>query len=180
MSEKAEFHWPLQVQEAIEQAMTGSQSAWATLYAAAAAFSREGAAIPAPLGVMMAERLQAIANVLEDPREKDKRAAYPDAILTAARRFQGRKGKALPHQMAEEVLLLALCHALPHDLLAETTDLLKVLPEEALPMAARLTSTKDLDVAIAYLVDKKMTDIPKNNLRTDARKLRNDLINADK
>lgn len=173
MSEKAEFHWPLQVQEAMTEALTGCQESWATLYAAAAAFTREGAAIPAPLSTMMAERLQAIANVLTDPREKDKRAAYPDAILTAATRFQGRKGKTLPHQMAEEVLLLALCHALPSDLLAETADLLMALPEEALPMAARVTSTKDLDVAIAYLVDKKMTVIPENNLRADARKLRN-------
>lgn len=175
MSEKAEFHWPLQVQEAIAQAMTGNQTAWATLYAAAAAFSREGAAIPAPLGMMMAERLQAIANALNDPREKDKRAALPDAVLTAARRLQGRKAKALPELMAEEVLLLAMCSALPDDLLQEAAQMLAILPEEALPLAARVTTPKHIDAAIAYLHDKKMTGTVASTLRSNALKLRNTL-----
>lgn len=181
MTDEIQFHWPQVLQEAFEQAETGDQEAWARLYASAASFIRESTPIPSPLAEMISGRLQSIANVLLDPREKDKRAVLPDAVLTTAPRTQGRKGKDFADRMAEEVLRLAIYkgHA-DAAIVGVLEKMSKITPEHTFAWIAQVVTLKDIDSAIAYLIDKQMTDIPASTLRANARKLRNSLRKAEK
>lgn len=181
MTDEIQFHWPQVLQEAFEQAETGDQEAWARLYAAAAGFIREGTAIPSPLAEMISGRLQSIANVLLDPREKDKRAVLPDAVLTTAPRTQGRKGKDFADRMAEETLRLALYKGHAGAAIIDNPEKILMLgPEDTLAWIAQVVTLKDIDTAIDYLITKKMTNIPEHTLRANARKLRNSLRKRDK
>ncbi len=149
---------------------TTATKAWGTLYAAAAAYLREGKAPPAPIAHLMAERLTAISQKLLSKREKDKREAV--FVATLPQRQRGRKAQPMTDSVAEDVLIEAMKHANPQ----HGEQLHNLLPRpDLLHYSANMASLKDIDAAVRHHVAMMLTDTPASTLRTNARKLRNTL-----
>lgn len=102
---------PAYMRSRIEQAETGDREALARLYAEAAAWLREGKALPASLSEWLSGRLQDVATEVWTRRHKDSKRDAAPAVARALRVQRTKPGRpASPRSDRAELALAGDVH----------------------------------------------------------------------
>ncbi len=102
---------PAYMRSRIEQAEAGDKEALARLYAEAAAWLREGKALPASLSEWLSGRLQDVASEVWTRRHKDAKRDAAPAVARALRVQRSRSGRpASPRSDRMELALAGDVH----------------------------------------------------------------------
>lgn len=121
---------PAFVAEAINSAQDGNSKSWGLLYGAAAAYTRSGHPLPEPLRMVMADRMQSIANALNSPRETDKQKVLPGAVAPGRKRGRPKDADEKLKTLAKEAVALAGENPTKQSLKAAVEYICKMLPRK--------------------------------------------------